>query len=424
MSSLRPWSWPVLLCGGLVIAFTVTDAQAVEPGTGEDSWPQWRGPGRTGQVRGSVWPDSLDEAHLKEAWHVKLQPSYSGPIIVGPRVFTTETRDKKTEHVTAYDRATGKSLWTTEWDGSLSVPFFAKANGDWIRATPACDGMTLFVGGIRDVLAAIDVSNGNVRWRVDLAKEFEAPAPTFGFVASPLILGDAVYVQAGAGFVKLDKATGKVIWRVLKDAGGMNGSAFASPMPATIHGRPQILVQGREALSGVDPESGKVFWTTPVEAFRGMNILTPTALGDQLFTSTYGGGSFLFRVDQPNSEADASIEQVWRNKVQGYMSTPIVIDGHAYLHLRNQRFTCLDLKTGKETWTTTPFGKYWSLVAQGNKLLALDETGMLRLIRANPEKYELLSERELRDNSWAHLAVVGNEIYIRDLVGLTRYDWK
>jgi outer membrane protein assembly factor BamB len=30
------------------------------------------------------------------------------------------------------------------------------------------------------------------------------------------------------------------------------------------------------------------------------------------------------------------------------MSTPVVIDGHAYLHLRSQRFTCVDLATGKQ----------------------------------------------------------------------------
>ena len=45
------------------------------------------------------------------------------------------------------------------------------------------------------------------------------------------------------------------------------------------------------------------------------------------------------------------------------MSTPVIIDGHAFLHLRSQKFTCVELKTGKQTWTTTGrYGQYWSLV--------------------------------------------------------------
>ncbi len=83
------------------------------------------------------------------------------------------------------------------------------------------------------------------------------------------------------------------------------------------------------------------------------------------------------------------------------MSTPVVIDGHAYIHLKNQRFACIDLSTGTETWTTKPFGKYWSLVANGDKILALDETGILRLIAANPKEYTLLDEREVsKESAW------------------------
>ena len=200
-------------------------------------------------------------------------------------------------------------------------------------------------------------------------------------------------------------------------------SAFSSPYPATIGGVFQILVQTREELAGVDPESGKVLWKTPVEAFRGMNIVTPTVHDGRVFTTSYGGGSFLFAIDPAAPTKPA--EQVWRNKIQGYMSTPIVIGTHAYVHLRNQRFACLDLATGEEAWITKPFGRYWSLVAQGDRILALDETGDLRLIRATPAEYVVLGEAKVAGKeSWAHLAVEGSELYVRDLEGLTALGWK
>src|SRR5262245_15431635 len=87
-------------------------------------WPQWRGPSRDGIVSGDQWPDALDEQTLTQSWHVDLQPGYSGPIIVGDRVFVTETVARKIERTRALDRATGKELWQHTAEGALSVPFF------------------------------------------------------------------------------------------------------------------------------------------------------------------------------------------------------------------------------------------------------------------------------------------------------------
>ena len=62
-------------------------------------WPQWRGPTRNGQFTGAAWPQKLDTNHLQQIWRAELGPSYSGPIVSGDRVFTTETKDKKFEVV-------------------------------------------------------------------------------------------------------------------------------------------------------------------------------------------------------------------------------------------------------------------------------------------------------------------------------------
>ena len=390
----------------------------------ETPWGQWRGPNRDGFVAADRrWPDGLDESRLEKRWRLDLGPSYSGPVIAGRAVIVTETRDKKTEHVRALDRVSGQELWQASWEGSLKVPFFAASNGSWIRSTPCVDGDRVYVAGMRDVLVCLDVATGREIWRLDFMQDLKSPLPSFGFVSSPLVRGDHVFVQAGAGFVKLDKRTGKVVWRVLEDGGGMMGSAFSSPYPVELGGVPQILVQNRDDLAGVDPEAGTVLWKTKVEAFRGMNIVTPTVHDGKVFTTSYGGGSWLFAVDP--ARAEKPVEQVWRNKIQGYMSSPIVIGGHAYVHLRNQRFACLDLATGKEAWVTKPFGRYWSLVAQGDRILALDETGDLRLIRATPEQYDLVGTAKVATaESWAHLAVEGDEVYVRDLEGLSAYRWK
>jgi outer membrane protein assembly factor BamB len=396
---------------------------ATAPGVHAVDWPQWRGPQRDGQFTGSAWPDKLDTNHLRQVWRVELGPSYSGPVVSGQRVFTTETKDKKVEAVTAFHRETGKELWRAQWEGAVSVPFFAKSNGDWIRATPACDGESLFVAGMRDVLVCLDVETGKERWRFDFVKKLAAPVPDFGFVCSPLVDSDAVYVQAGASFVKLNKRTGEVVWRTLEDKGGMWGSVFSSPVFATLAGKRQLVVQTRDKLAGVDPADGKVLWEQPVAAFRGMNILTPVAHKDMLFSSTYGGKTIGFKV----TEADGKFAcaEAWRHKSQGYMSTPVVIEGVAYTHLKSQRLMAIEVETGRELWTSdTSFGKYWSLVAQGGRILGLDQRGRLFLLRANREKLELLDERKLGGaETWAHLAAADDELFIRELNALTVYRW-
>ena len=391
------------------------------------TWPQWRGPTRDGVVPpGTKWPVKLAGDALTKTWDAKdLGPSYSGPVVSADTVFTTETRDKKTEWVTAFDRTTGKKKWDASWEGSITVPFFAAKTGSWIRSTPALDGDRLYVAGIKDVLVCLDAKTGKQLWKFDFVAEYKSEAPTFGFVCSPLVDDTGVYVQAGGAFVKLDKKSGKELWKSLKGTGvAMNDSAFSCPVFATVAGRDQILVQTRTTLAGIDRGTGKELWKTPIPADRGMNILTPTVLGDTVFTSSYGGGTRGVKVLK--SEDGFRSEEAFAFKYQGYMSTPVVIDGHAYFLGRDKTVACVNIKDGKEAWRSEKrYGEYWSLVANGDKLLALDQKGVLYLLKANTKELEILDERKVADaESWAHLAVCGDELFVRDLNGLTAWKWK
>jgi outer membrane protein assembly factor BamB len=117
------------------------------------------------------------------------------------------------------------------------------------------------------------------------------------------------------------------------------------------------------------------------------------------------------------------VSEVWTHKSQGYMSSPVVVGEQIYLHLRNQRCVCLDAATGKERWTTTPFGKYWSLIANGDKLLALDQNGELLLIQASPDAFKLIARRKVAEDSWAHLAIAGDQLVVRDLDAVKTFRW-
>ena len=54
-----------------------------------EDWDEWRGPRRDGSFVGAKWPGSL--AGLTEKWSVStLGKSYSGPIVVGDRIFAAK----------------------------------------------------------------------------------------------------------------------------------------------------------------------------------------------------------------------------------------------------------------------------------------------------------------------------------------------
>ena len=66
-----------------------------------------------------------------------------------------------------------------------------------------------------------------------------------------------------------------------------------------------------------------------------------------------------------------------------------------------------------------------SLVRQGSKILGLDQNGMLYLINATPEKLIILDSKKISNQeTWAHLAVSGGQVAIRQLKAIALYDWK
>jgi len=142
-----------------------------------------------------------------------------------------------------------------------------------------------------------------------------------------------------------------------------------------------------------------------------------------VFTSSYRNKSWLYEISREKKRF--RVATAWSNNAQGYMSTPVVIDGHAYLHLGNRRFTCINLETGERTWTSRSFEKYASLVAQDDRILALGSGGRLLLIKADPKEFQLVGEVELGDvETWAHLAVSGDELFVRELEALSVYRWE
>lgn len=409
-----------ILQASFAATMALAGRQSVWAVEAQSAWEGWRGPNRDGTCPNAALPTTLDSLELQ--WSQGLADSYSGPIVSAGMVFTTETVDKSDETLVAFNQTTGELVWKQRWSGAMSVPFFAQANGDWIRSTPVTDGRRIVVGGMCDVVACFEAQSGSELWRLDFVKDWGATLPSFGLVCSPLLDEGSVYIQAGGAVRKIRLEDGGLIWETLPDGGGMFGGAFSSPVIATLHGVRQLVVQTRTSLAGIELSSGRTLWSRDIASFRGMNILTPTVWNDRLFTSCYGGKAQLISLTPGIDSWQTEI--VWESKAEAYMSSPVVIEDHAYLHLKNNRFCCIELATGAEKWRTTPFGKYWSMLTDGKSILALDEIGELLLIAANPNEFQLRERKKISDEpTWAHLALVGRQLFVRRQNGLDAYSF-
>jgi outer membrane protein assembly factor BamB len=142
-----------------------------------------------------------------------------------------------------------------------------------------------------------------------------------------------------------------------------------------------------------------------------------------VFTSTYGGNTRFLRLKGDGRQY--AVEDAWVLRYEGNTTSPVVVGGHAYVLGKDKRLLCVNLDTGKEAWRTDErFGEYWSIAANGDKLLALDQRGVLYLLKANAADYDPLDKRKVAESeTWAHIAVCGDELFIRDLDGLSVWRW-
>ncbi len=405
----------------LVAAFTIALGGHSATADDDATWPQWRGPTRDGRVSGGPWPN--DFAGLKQLWRIEMPPSFSGPVTSKDTLFVTFTRDEKFEGVRALDRETGQQRWQAEWEGTMTVAELGTSMGSWIRATPALDGDSLYVAGMPDLLVCLNEATGAERWRADFHTRYGTPLPELGFVSSPLVLDEGVYVQAADSFVKVDKRTGKSLWRCLERADKGQGS-YSSPDFGAVLGRPQLLVANIDAIAGVDPTTGEVLWQRVLDSYDQGCILAPIVYRDGIFTSTRASQTGFYPLTRQNGRFE--ISNGWKNKLTVYMSSPVVIGDYAYMHLKNERFACVDLRDGTIRWTSNrPFSRYCSMAWCDDRILALTNDGELLLFKANPDEFVLLDRRTVSsEETWGHLAVAGNHVYIREKNAIAAYSWE
>jgi outer membrane protein assembly factor BamB len=315
-----------------VLPFLAAAAMAAQT-VGFAASPDW--PRYLGDSMDSVWQptaeliNDLPKQGLEPTWRQPVGLGYSGPSVANGKVYVMDYvktggeitnrpswKDELTgrERVLCLDQATGKVLWTHEYDRPYMLSYPAGP-----RCTPTVADGKVYALGAEGDLRCLDAGTGELVWRKSFSDDYGVPTPIWGHSAHPLVHGDSVFCIVGAKdglAMAFDKQTGKQKWKALSAA----EPGYCPPTIIRAGGTEQLLIWHPEGVNSLDPSSGEVHWSLPVKPSFGMSIVPPRRNGSLLFVTGMGHNSGMIRLDDSAPKA----ELLWRGKHKAslYCSNP------------------------------------------------------------------------------------------------------
>lgn len=397
-----------------------------------DTWPQFRGMTGSGVSSETNLPTSWsNDKGIR--WSVELPGrANSAPAITANRIDVT-TQDKENGlWVLSFDRKSGKKLRETKvGTGVLQAK---GARNLWAfrhnAATPcpAADDDSIYAFFGSGLLVAVDARTGKINWKHDMVKEYGQYDITFGMGSSPRLWGDLLYVECltkGPSYVvAFDTKTGKEVWKTERTlpAADDGPDAYTSPFVFETKGSRQLLVSGSDHITGYDLSNGDLLWKSAgleIKSKYGRVIASPAAdSGVIVVTSANPGGGGLGHVlgIRAGGEGDVTrSHRAWKvAQSTPDSSTPVCLNGRAFLASDKGVATCLDIQTGEEIWRKRlPTGTiHASLVAGDGKVYFQGIEGTCVVVSADDEG-KILSTNKLTGTFYASPAISDGVIYLR-----------
>jgi outer membrane protein assembly factor BamB len=395
------------------------------PADGTGSWPGFRGPDHDNVSKetvplASAWPTNGPPV----LWSLPLGEGYAGPAIHNGRVYVLDYDEaRQADALRCFSLRDGREIWRRAYAVRM------KRNHGFSRTVPAVNDQIVVTVGPQCHVLCCDAATGAFRWGLDLVRAQGAVVPLWYTGQCPLLDNNRV-ILAPAGtnlLIAVDGATGQIAWQTPNPRGWK--MSHSSVIPMLLNGRKMYVYFAVGGIAGVAADgvdAGRVLWES---AEWAPTIVAPSPVpltnGQVLLTAGYGEGSRLLQVEKPAAthtirtllrlpKSVFSCEQHSPIFHKGMLWTVLPKDADA---LRCQ-FVCMR-PDGSLVWTSGNEHRFGlgPFMAADDKMLLLNDEGMLTLLAASTEGYRPLAQAHVlptAKEAWAPMALANGRLVLRD----------
>jgi len=367
---------------------------------------QWRND-RTGVYNETGLLKQWPQSGPKMLWHFDdLGEGHSSVAIHNDKIYVTGMTGN-TGYLYVLDlsgKLLNKKEYGKEWDKSY--------NGS--RATVTLHDEKLYIFTGTGNLICMEQNSLKILWKKSIETDFGGKNIQWGVNESPLIVNEKIIITPGGkdkNIVALNKNDGSLIWSC---AGEGDLSAYCSPLYIGDQQVPQIVTMTANHILGIDIATGKKLWSYENKNRWSVHANTPIyADGMILCTSGYGKGSTMLRL----LNGGRNIEVVWKlPDIDSRIGAMVKLGNYVYGSGDNNKYWfCVDWKTGNIKYKNNALTPGVTIAAD-NMLYCYSEKGDMALVKATPEKFDLISKFKVTlgtDQHWAHPVIYQGVLYIR-----------
>jgi outer membrane protein assembly factor BamB len=219
----------------------------------------------------------------------------------------------------------------------------------------------------------------------------------------------------------LDKKTGEIKWKALRDSQSKKNFSFCTPLVVEVKGEVQIISPASDYVFAYDLE-GNQLWKFNYP--NGYSVV-PRPVFDQgmVYVSSGFDSPTLYAIKCGGRGDITKNNLVWKTrKGAPRNSSVVVVNGLLFMVADNGVVSCLDSKTGELFWMERVAGSCSpSLLHSNGNIFLSDEMGKTFIFKAS-KSYALLATNDLEERMLASPIAFKNSLLLRTENNLWRID--